>query len=92
PDDRLSPRCMAPENSPVLKRALTNRFADPSQMPGLSTPIFEWLYSEGLRMDEAMHPLTLLTGLYGEVLPNQTARRCASSCRGSTASRARNRS
>jgi len=46
--------------------------ADPSQMPGLSTPILEWPYSEGLRMDEAMHPLTLLTvGLYGEVLPNQ---------------------
>ena len=40
--------------------------ADPSQMPGLSTPILEWPYSEGLRMDEAMNPLTLLTvGLYG---------------------------
>lgn len=46
--------------------------ADPSQMPGLSTPILDWPYSEGLRMDEAMNPLTLLTvGLYGEVLPNQ---------------------
>jgi methionine sulfoxide reductase catalytic subunit len=46
--------------------------ADPSQMPGLSTPVLDWPYSEGLRMDEAMHPLTLLTmGLYGQVLPNQ---------------------
>jgi sulfoxide reductase catalytic subunit YedY len=46
--------------------------ADPSQMPGLSQPILDWPYSEGLRMDEAMNPLTLLTfGLYGEVLPNQ---------------------
>jgi sulfoxide reductase catalytic subunit YedY len=46
--------------------------ADPSQMPGLSTPVLDWPYSEGLRMDEAMNPLTLLTmGLYGQVLPNQ---------------------
>ena len=46
--------------------------ADPSQMPGLSTPILDWPYSEGLRMDEAMNPLTFLTmGVYGEVLPNQ---------------------
>lgn len=46
--------------------------ADPSQMPGLSTPILDWPYSEGLRMDEAMNPLALLTmGLYGDVLPNQ---------------------
>ncbi|RFU43905.1 protein-methionine-sulfoxide reductase catalytic subunit MsrP [Paraburkholderia sp. DHOC27] len=46
--------------------------ADPSQMPGLSTPVLDWPYSEGLRMDEAMNPLTLLTvGLYGDVLPNQ---------------------
>ena len=46
--------------------------ADPSQMPGLSTPVLDWPYSEGLRMDEAMNPLTLLTmGVYGQVLPNQ---------------------
>jgi len=46
--------------------------ADPKQMPGLSSPVLAWPYVEGLRMDEAMHPLTLLTvGLYGEVLPNQ---------------------
>ena len=46
--------------------------ADPSQMPGLAAPILDWPYSEGLRMDEAMNPLTLLTvGVYGQVLPNQ---------------------
>ena len=46
--------------------------ADPKQMPGLRTRVIEWPYVEGLRMDEAMHPLTLLTfGLYGEVLPHQ---------------------
>lgn len=46
--------------------------ADPKQMPGLRSPVLDWPYVEGLRMDEAMHPLTLLTfGMYGEVLPNQ---------------------
>jgi sulfoxide reductase catalytic subunit YedY len=46
--------------------------ADPKQMPGLREASLNWPYSEGLRMDEAMHPLTLLTfGLYGETLPNQ---------------------
>jgi sulfoxide reductase catalytic subunit YedY len=46
--------------------------ADPKQMPGVRSRVLDWPYVEGLRMDEAMHPLTLLTfGLYGEVLPNQ---------------------
>ena len=46
--------------------------ADPEQMPGIRMPILDWPYAEGLRMDEAMHPLTILcVGLYGEVLPNQ---------------------
>lgn len=46
--------------------------ADKSQMPGLRSSVLDWPYVEGLRMDEAMHPLTLLAfGLYGEVLPNQ---------------------
>ena len=41
-------------------------------MPGLSTGGLDWPYREGLRMDEAMHPLTTLCfGLYGETLPNQ---------------------
>jgi sulfoxide reductase catalytic subunit YedY len=46
--------------------------ADNKQMPGLRSGVLDWPYAEGLRLDEAMHPLTLLTfGLYGEVLPNQ---------------------
>ncbi|MFN8866070.1 MAG: protein-methionine-sulfoxide reductase catalytic subunit MsrP [Pseudomonadota bacterium] len=46
--------------------------ADPKQMPGLRASVIDWPYTEGLRMDEAMHPLTLLTfGMYGEVLPAQ---------------------
>jgi len=45
---------------------------DLKQMPGERTSILDWPYTEGLRMDEAMHPLTLMTvGLYGKVLPNQ---------------------
>lgn len=45
---------------------------DPQQMPGLRSRVLDWPYVEGLRLDEAMHPLTLLAvGLYGEVLPNQ---------------------
>ena len=42
------------------------------QMPGQTEPALQWPYREGLRMDEAMHPLAILAvGLYGEVLPNQ---------------------
>jgi sulfoxide reductase catalytic subunit YedY len=45
---------------------------DPSQMPGLRSSVLNWPYVEGLRMDEAMHPLALLCfGMYGEELPNQ---------------------
>jgi sulfoxide reductase catalytic subunit YedY len=44
----------------------------PDQMPGLSDTMFPWPYTEGLRLDEAMHDLTMLvTGLYGKPLPNQ---------------------
>lgn len=44
----------------------------PEEMPGQRRRILDWPYREGLRIDEAMHPLTLLAvGLYGEVLPNQ---------------------
>ena len=46
--------------------------ADPKTMPYVGSRVLSWPYIEGLRMDEAMHPLTLLTfGMYGEVLPNQ---------------------
>jgi len=45
---------------------------DPSRMPGQRYPVLQWPYVEGLRLDEAQHPLTLVAlGLYGEVLPNQ---------------------
>ncbi len=47
--------------------------ADPKTMPFVGSAILDWPYQEGLRMDEAMNPLTLLSfGLYGEVLPNQS--------------------
>lgn len=46
--------------------------ADPAQMRGVRTRALQWPYREGLRMDEAVHPLTLLaTGMYGKPLPNQ---------------------
>jgi sulfoxide reductase catalytic subunit YedY len=45
---------------------------DPDQMPGQRRRILDWPYVEGLRMDEAMHPLAILAvGLYGKALPNQ---------------------
>ena len=46
--------------------------ADPEHMPGLRRGGLDWPYTEGLRLDEALHPLTLLAfGMYGRVLPNQ---------------------
>lgn len=46
--------------------------ADPTQMPGVRSSVLDWPYREGLRIDEAMHPLTLLvTGMYGKPLPQQ---------------------
>lgn len=45
---------------------------DPKQMPGLRRSVLDWPYREGLRIDEATHPLTILAvGMYGETLPNQ---------------------
>ena len=65
----------------VLKRAQPTSAAkfvefttllDPTRMPGQRYPVLEWPYNEGLRLDEAMNPLTLLaTGVYGKDLPNQ---------------------
>jgi sulfoxide reductase catalytic subunit YedY len=44
----------------------------PSEMPGQRDPVLDWPYTEGLRMDEAMHPLTIMAvGLYGKTLMNQ---------------------
>jgi sulfoxide reductase catalytic subunit YedY len=50
---------------------LTTRF-DPKQMPGQRRDVLDWPYTEGQRLDEAMHPLAILaTGMYGKPLPNQ---------------------
>ena len=44
----------------------------PDQMPGVRLPVLDWPYREGLRLDEALHPLTIMaTGIYGETMPNQ---------------------
>ena len=44
----------------------------PDEMPGVAYPVIEWPYVEGLRLDEAMHPLTMIaTGIYGRDIPNQ---------------------
>ena len=44
----------------------------PSEMPGLRYPVLDWPYVEGLRLDEAMHPLTIMaTGIYGRDIPKQ---------------------
>jgi len=46
--------------------------ADPKEMPGLDNPVLDWPYLEGLRLDEAQHPLAILAvGMYGQILPNQ---------------------
>lgn len=45
---------------------------DPARMPGQRSPVLRWPYTEGLRLDEAMHPLTMLaSGVFGRDLPNQ---------------------
>jgi methionine sulfoxide reductase catalytic subunit len=69
------------ELNQLLKQAEPTSFAryvefttlfDPNQMPGERDSVLPWPYVEGLRMDEAMHPLTILvTGLYGKTLPKQ---------------------
>lgn len=44
----------------------------PDEMPGVAFPVLDWPYVEGLRLDEAMHPLTMMaTGIYGKDIPNQ---------------------
>ncbi len=44
----------------------------PDEMPGVAYPVLDWPYREGLRLDEAMHPLTIMaTGIYGRDIPNQ---------------------
>lgn len=60
------------EPTPSARYVEFTTLADKKQMPGVGSPVLEWPYVEGLRLDEAMHPLALLCfGMYGEVLPNQ---------------------
>jgi len=60
------------EPTPKAKFVEFTTLYDPKQMPGVRSPVLRWPYVEGLRLDEAMHPLTILAvGLYGEVVPNQ---------------------
>ena len=57
---------------PAAKYVAFTTVMRPSEMPGQNRGVLSWPYIEGLRMDEAMHPLTLMaTGLYGKPLPNQ---------------------
>jgi methionine sulfoxide reductase catalytic subunit len=60
------------EPLPSAKFVQFTTLLDPRQMPGQQRNVLDWPYTDALRMDEAMHPLTLLaTGLYGKTLPNQ---------------------
>ncbi len=60
------------EPLPSAKFVTFTTLLDPQQMPGQRRRILDWPYVDGLRMDEATHPLTLIaTGLYGKPLPNQ---------------------
>jgi sulfoxide reductase catalytic subunit YedY len=64
------------EPRPSAKYVEFTTLKDPEQFPGQRPGLFgsslDWPYTEGLRLDEALHPLTLLTvGMYGQVLPNQ---------------------
>ena len=57
---------------PSAKYVAFETLVRPEEMPGQNSPLLDWPYREGLRLDEAMHPLTILaTGLYGEVMPKQ---------------------
>jgi sulfoxide reductase catalytic subunit YedY len=60
------------EPQPSAKYVAFTTVMRPAEMPGQRRPILPWPYVEGLRLDEAMHPLTIMaTGLYGKTLPNQ---------------------
>ena len=60
------------EPTPAAKFVEFTTLYDPARMPGQRVPVLRWPYGEGLRLDEAMHPLTMLaTGVYGRDLPNQ---------------------
>jgi sulfoxide reductase catalytic subunit YedY len=60
------------EPSSRAKYVAFTTLEDPEQMPGQKRRVLSWPYVEGLRIDEAMHPLAMLVvGLYGKILPNQ---------------------
>lgn len=60
------------EPTPAAKFVEFTTVLRPAEMPGQRRAVLDWPYQEGLRLDEAMHPLTLLaTGLYGRPMPNQ---------------------
>lgn len=60
------------EPLPSAKYVTFTTLLDPQQMPGQRRRVLDWPYTDGLRMDEAMHPLSFIaTGLYGKPLPNQ---------------------
>lgn len=60
------------EPAPTAKYIEFRTLHDPNQMPGQRRPVLQWPYVEGLRLDEAMHPLAIFaTGIYGKPLPNQ---------------------
>lgn len=62
----------AVEPLPKAKYVAFETLYDPKQMPGQNSGVLNWPYVEGLRLDEAMHPLAILAvGMYGETLPNQ---------------------
>jgi len=57
---------------PAAKYVAFETVLRPDEMPGVSRPVIDWPYVEGLRLDEAMHPLTIMaTGIYGRDIPNQ---------------------
>jgi len=68
----LSAVIKAADPQPKAKYVAFETLWDPKQMPGQRRAVLDWPYVEGLRMDEAMNPLTILAvGMYGETLPNQ---------------------
>ncbi len=68
----LSKLLAAVEPTSAAKYVAFETLLDPARMPGQKTDALDWPYVEGLRMDEAMHPLAILaTGLYGHDLPPQ---------------------
>jgi len=68
----LGPLLQRLEPTSAAKYVAFTTLLAPDQMPGQRRPVLEWPYVEGLRLDEAMHPLTILAvGLYGKALPNQ---------------------